>query len=167
MTSSITRTSWRRSFLASSAAVAASVIFSGSTIAQRADLVPQAFAAVQAPESAAEVCHATSVQAALDCARKRCQRKAGRGACFAVTACEPSGWAGMMGVRVSEVHFAKAICGAPSQDALMTALKAFCLGHSGLRECDVTHIWGPDGKLSNVSINWTPQSEQKTPVEQK
>ncbi len=141
--------------------LAAAIAMAQDAAAQRSDLVPQAFAAVQAPEAAAEVCHATSVQAALDCARKRCQRRAGRGACFAVTACEPSGWAGLMGVQLSEVHFSKAICGAPSQEALMTSLKAFCLGHSGLKGCTVSHVWGPDGKLNKVSASWTSGDEKK------
>ena len=88
-----------------------------AALAQRAKTVPQAFAVVQAPESAVEVCHGTSVQAALDCARKRCERKARRGACFSVTACEPSGWAGVMGVQMSEVHFSNAVCGAPTREA--------------------------------------------------
>lgn len=137
------------------AAAVASGLVAEKAMAQRTNLVPQAFAAVQAPESATEVCHATSVQAALDCAKRRCQKAAGRGACFAVTACEPSGWAGLMGVMLSEIHFSKAICGAPSQEALMTSLKAFCSGHQGVKECNVSHVWGPDGKLHKVTANWS------------
>ena len=125
-------------------------------LAQKARTVPQAFAVVQAPEAAVEVCHGTSVQAALDCARKRCQKRAGRGACFAVTACEPAGWAGVMGVRMSEVHFSNAVCGAPSREAVVAALKAFCEGHAGGKECAVSQLWSPDGKLHQVDLTWTP-----------
>lgn len=125
-------------------------------LAQSARRVPQAMAAVQAPESATEVCHSPSAQAALDCARKRCERKAGRGACFAVTVCQPSGWAGTMGVQVTEVHFSNTICGAPSREAVLTALRAFCAGQAGVKLCSVTHLWSPDGKLDSPSISWTP-----------
>jgi hypothetical protein len=124
--------------------------------AQSARRVPQAVAAVQAPESATEVCHSPTAQAALDCARKRCERKAGRGACFAVTVCQPSGWTGMMGVQVTEVHFSNTICGAPSREAVLTALRAFCAGQAGVKHCSVTHLWSPDGKLETPSISWKP-----------
>lgn len=123
--------------------------------AQKARAVPQAFAAVQAPEAAVEICHSTSAQAALDCARKRCQRKAARGACFAVTVCEPAGWAGTMGVQMSEVHFSNAVCGAPTREAAIAALKVFCEGHTGAKQCVVTQVWSPDGKLHNTDATWT------------
>lgn len=129
------------------------------TLAQRAKSVPHAFAAVQAPESSIEVCHSASVQAAIDCARKRCQKQAGRGACFQVTACEPAGWAGMMGVRLSEVHFTSAVCGAPSREAVITALRAFCDGQVGGKECSLTHLWSPDGKLHPIEMSWTPKGK--------
>ncbi len=129
--------------------------------AQRVRDVPQAFALAQAPEAIVEVCLAASVQAALDCARKRCQNKAGKGACFAVTACEPVGWAGLMGVQLSEVHFASAVCGAPSREALFAALKAFCDGQAGAKQCNVTHLWSPDGKQHVGGTSWTPGEVKK------
>lgn len=128
--------------------------------AQRIKNVPQAFALVQAPEAAVEVCLSVSVQTAIDCARKRCSRKAGQGACFAVTACEPVGWAGMMGVQLSEVHFTSAVCGAPSREALFASLKAFCDGQAGVKRCVVSHLWSPDGKQHADETSWTP-SEPK------
>lgn len=129
--------------------------------AQSARIVAQAFAAVQAPESAVEVCHATSAQGALDCARKRCQRKAGRGTCFAVTVCEPSGWAGTMGVQMSEVHFTTTICGAPSRDAAIAVLRAFCEGHAGSKQCTINRLWTPDGKAVPHEQSWTPADFKK------
>ena len=129
--------------------------------AQRAKPVPQAFAALQAPEAAVEVCHGASAQAALDCARQRCQRKAGRGACFAVTACEPAGWAGTMGVQMSEVHFSNAVCGAPTREAVVAALRAFCEGHAGRKQCTLGQIWSPDGRLHNVEATWTAEDFRK------
>lgn len=129
--------------------------------AQRARAVPQAIAVVQAPESAVEVCHGSSAQAALECARKRCERKAGRGACFAVTACEPAGWAGVMGVKMSEVHFSNTVCGAPTREAAITALRAFCEGHAGSKQCAVTQLWSPDGKQHAVNFEWTPHQTKQ------
>lgn len=129
--------------------------------AQKSKAVPQAFALVQAPEAAVEVCHGTSAKAATECAHAKCQRKAGRGACYAVTACEPAGWAGLMGVRLAEVHFSNAVCGAPTQEAAIAALRAFCFGHAGVKECAVTRLWSPDGKQRFVELNWTPADNQK------
>lgn len=124
--------------------------------------VPQAFAMVQAPEAAVEACHGASAQAALDCALRRCQRKAGRGACYAVTACAPGGWAGIMGVKLKDVHFSDAICGAPSQPALVAALRAFCQGHgAGLEQCSLTQAWSPDGKPQKIDHTWTPADFRK------
>lgn len=149
------------SALAPAALLAAAAIFAGLTsddvLAQSARRVPQAVAAVQAPERATEVCHNASAQAALDCARRRCERKAGRGACFAVTVCEPSGWTGTMGVQVTEVHFSNTICGAPSREALLAALRAFCAGQAGVKQCTVATVWSPDGKGESPAISWTPE----------
>ncbi len=118
--------------------------------------VPQAFAVVQAPEGAVEWCHATTARAAYDCALAKCQRKVGRGACFAVTACAPSGWAGIMGVKLRQAHFSESICGGPSRAALIEALKAFCRGHAPqLEQCSLELVWGPDGKSQAVNLNWT------------
>ena len=118
--------------------------------------VAQAFAMVQAPEAAVETCHADTSRAALDCARAKCARKAGRGACFSIAVCSPSGWAGVMGIKVTEVHFSETVCGAPTKDALIAALKAFCVGHLvNLEQCYVGQIWGPNGKAEKVELTWT------------
>lgn len=136
-------------------AVAAAVLTEAAH-AQRAKPVPQAFAAVQAPEAAVETCHGVSARAALDCARARCQRKASSGACFAVTVCQPAGWAGHMGVKLSEVHFTSTVCGAPTQEAVIASLRAFCQGHAGMRQCVVMRLWAPNGNPVNVELNWSP-----------
>src|SRR5262245_4049368 len=134
---------------------------SSQVAAQRVKPVPQAFAAVQAPESAVETCHSTSAQAALDCARSKCQRKAGRGACFAVTVCEPGGWAGIMGVQLAEAHFSNVVCGAPTREALVNALRSFCESHPGLKQCTVSQTWAPDGGLLIMDVTWTPADFRK------
>ena len=119
--------------------------------------MPQAFAVVQAPEAAVETCHATTPRAAQECALAKCQKKAGRGACFSVTVCAPSGWAGIMGVRVKEVHFTDSVCGAPTREAAIAALRAFCIGHMPQAEqCFVSQLWGPDGKPHALELSWAP-----------
>lgn len=144
-----------------SVAVAAAIAGATTAAAQRARQVPQAFAVVQAPEASVETCHGTSAGQAIECARARCQRKAGRGACFAVTACEPAGWAGLMGVQLAEVHFTNAVCGAPTQQAAVAALRAFCQGYAGMKQCAVKRLWSPDGKSVAADLNWSPADFSK------
>ena len=126
--------------------------------AQRAGRgVTQAFAVVQAPEAAVETCHAATARAAQDCALAKCQKKAGRGACFAITACAPSGWAGVMGIKLKEVHFSESVCGAPTKEAVLAALKAFCRGHMpNIEQCFVAELWAPNGKSDRVDLTWGP-----------
>lgn len=135
-------------------------VYGPSAYAQRGGArgVPQAFAVVQAPEGAVEFCHASTARAAQECALVKCQKKAGRGACFSVTACAPSGWAGIMGVKLKQVHYSESVCGAPTRNALIEALKAFCRGHlPQVEQCSLPLVWGPDGKAQTVDLNWTAQ----------
>ena len=119
--------------------------------------VAQVVAVVQAPESAVEICHGPTARAAQDCALAKCQKKAGRGACYAVTVCAPSGWTGIMGVKLKQVHFSETVCGAPTREAALTALKAFCQGHMpGLEQCVVAELWAPNGKPEKVDQSWGP-----------
>jgi len=134
---------------------------SPSAWAQHVKGVPQAFAAVQAPEAGVEACHASSAQAALDCARRRCQRKASRGTCFAVTVCEPAGWAGSMSVQMSEVQFSSTVCGAPTREAAEEALKVYCASHAGAKQCTMNRLWAPDGKLLITDTTWNPRELKK------
>ena len=140
----------------------------GPAHAQRSNArVAQAVAVVQAPEAAVEICHGPTVRAAQDCALARCQKKAGRGACYSVTACAPSGWTGVMGVKLKEVHFSESVCGAPSRDAVLEALKAFCRGHMpNLEQCSVAQVWAPNGIAHTVDISWTPADLRSPQVTQ-
>lgn len=139
----------------------------GPAHAQRSKGVAQAVAVVQAPEAAVEICHASTARGAEDCALGRCQKKAGRGACYSVTVCAPSGWTGIMGVQLKEVHFSESVCGAPSKEAVLTALNAFCRGHMpNLLQCTVAQVWAPNGKPEKVDVTWTPtdlRNSQATP----
>lgn len=157
------RTWLNTSFIAAALMATLGTLALGSSagFAQRPKTVQQAFAAVQAPEAAVETCHAQSAQAALDCARKRCARKSSRESCFAVTVCEPAGWNGVMGVQLAEVHFSLPMCGAPSREALMAAMRAYCFAHAGVRQCVVPNIWGPDTKLHAINETLTPADSAK------
>ena len=120
------------------------------------------FAAVQAPEAATESCYAATAKAAQDCAMRKCQAKAGRGACFAVTLCAPGRWAGIMSVTVGEVSFADVLCGAPTEDALVAGLKNYCEGHlPQMKQCNLSQVWGPDGIMKTVEKSWSPADFKK------
>lgn len=144
-----------------SLAAAAALLASGvapvvdAKTAQRA-VGLKSFAAAQAPEAATEACYAATPAAAQSCALQKCKRKAGTGACFALTLCAPGGWAGIMGVRVTEVSFADVLCGAPSREALLAGLKAYCEGHlPQMQECHVASVWSPEGRAVTVDQSWS------------
>jgi hypothetical protein len=127
----------------------------------------QSFAAVQAPEAATESCYAATAKGALDCAMRRCTQKLGGGAkgnqaCYAVTLCAPGRWAGIMGVRVGEVSFNDVVCGAPTEAALISALKIYCEGHMPqLSECSLTLVWQPDGTAAKRDYAWSAADFKK------
>jgi hypothetical protein len=122
----------------------------------------KSFAAVQAPEAATEACYGATPKAAQDCAMARCQKKAGKGSCFALTVCAPGGWAGIMGVRVTEVSFADVMCGAPSKEALLAGFEAYCKGHlPQMQECSIGQIWSPDGKMTTIEKSWKASDFKK------
>ena len=127
----------------------------GAKTAQRA-VGLKSFAAAQAPEAATEACYAATPAAAQSCALAKCKRKAGTGACFALTLCAPGGWAGIMGVRVTEVSFADVLCGAPTKEALLAGLKSYCEGHlPQMQECHVASVWSPEGRAVTVDQSWS------------
>lgn len=110
---------------------------------------PMSFAAVQAPEQGYYTCHAATAEAAATCAMKQCT-DAKSAECAVMAACA-SGWAGAMGVMLEEVHFTETICGAPSKQAAIQALTAFCRGRlPDVRECFISEVWSPEGKAEKV-----------------
>ncbi|MCA0432872.1 MAG: hypothetical protein LCH46_06380 [Proteobacteria bacterium] len=117
---------------------------------------PPAFAAAISPEQAFEMCRAADVGAAAACALKKC-KDAGGDECVVITACD-SGWAGLLGISTGEIHFTDAICGAPSEPALMTSLSAYCKGHLPYaKECYLSSIWSPDGKEKQLEKTLDPR----------
>jgi hypothetical protein len=115
----------------------------------------KSFAAAQAPEQAFEVCFAETAENAAACAMKKCQT-GGASECAVMAACAP-GWAGTMGVRLDEVHFTETICGAPSKQAVLDALRVFCKGRKPyVRECFLASVWSPEGKETKVEKTIDP-----------
>jgi hypothetical protein len=125
--------------------VCAGMIWPASALA--AEL--QSFAAAQAPEQAFEICLGQTAEKAAACAMKKCEASGGT-ECAVVAACSP-GWAGNMGVQLEEVHFTEAICGAPSKQAVLDALRAFCKGHRPhVKQCFLASVWSPEGKETKI-----------------
>lgn len=119
-----------------------------------------AFAAAQAPEQGYYTCHAATAEAAAACAMKKCA-DAKSADCAVMAACA-SGWAGAMGVMLEEVHFTETICGAPSKQAAIQALTAFCRGRlPDVRECFISEVWSPDGKAEKVEKTITKEQLTK------
>jgi hypothetical protein len=119
-----------------------------------------AFAAVQAPEQGYYTCHAATAEAASQCAMKQCT-DAKSADCTLMAACA-SGWAGAMGVMLEEVHFTDTVCGAPSKNAAIQALTAFCRGRLPyVRECFISEVWSPDGKAEKVERTITKEQLTK------
>jgi hypothetical protein len=114
------------------------------------------FAAAAAPEQAFEVCFRETAEAAAACALKACV-DGGNSECAVVAACSP-GWAGTIGIAFDEIHFTDVVCGAPSEAAAVTALKAFCKGHlPGVRDCYLASVWSPEGKEKQLEQQVNPK----------
>jgi hypothetical protein len=115
----------------------------------------KSFAAAQAPEQAFEICFAGTAEAAAACAMKKCKAK-GATECAVMAACAP-GWAGNMGVQLEEVHFTDTICGAPSKQAALDSLRAFCKGHKPfVKQCFLASVWSPEGKETKIEKTIDP-----------
>ncbi len=113
-----------------------------------------AFAAVQAPEQGYYTCHGASVDEAIRCATKKCDEDKSTD-CAVMAACA-SGWAGSMGVMLEEIHFTDTVCGAPSKQAAIQALTAFCRGRlPHVKECFISEVWTPAGKSQKVEKTLT------------
>ncbi len=147
--------------------LAFSVILSGGAVsvaaaADDADIKP-AYAAAYAPEAAFESCRAATAVKAVDCAVKACGVSSGSvDDCYVLAACEGGGWAGVMGVMVTEVHFTTVTCGSPTREAVLAELKARCAGHLPyMQECWVAELiplHKPETDVESVEISWTAET---------
>lgn len=119
--------------------------------------IADSFAFVVAPEQSNHECTAASAEKAISCAMKKCKKARGAD-CTVVAACH-GGWAGIMGVMLEEMHFSDAICGAPSREAAIAALEAYCKGHlPNVRECFISELISPDGKSEQLEQSLDPKT---------
>lgn len=116
---------------------------------------PQSFAAAQAPEQAFEICFDETAEKAAACAMRKC-KAGGATECVVVSACS-EGWARTLGVQLDEVHFTDVLCGAPSKQAVLDSLRAFCKGHKPhVRQCFLGSVWSPEGKETKIEKTIDP-----------
>ncbi len=102
-------------------------------------------------------CRAGDPVTALDCARALCRAEAGGQDCYRTGWCFPAGWAGVITVWTSDFHANKPICGAPSLEGLLAAMRAFCDHSPEASSCDVGMVVGPDGVEVDAADHWTPE----------
>ena len=128
-----------------------------ATSTPAAEAKGRSFAFVVAPEQGNYTCLESSAEKAAACAMKKC-KKAGGVDCTVMAACF-GGWSGVMGVMLEEFHFSEAVCGAPSKDAALSSLKAWCKGHApNVRECFISELTSPEGKVEKLELSVDPKS---------
>ena len=92
---------------------------------------------------------------AFDCAARKCRAEAGSETCVATRWCAPAGWSGLMVIWLPEFHNTVALCGTPSQAALVAAFKALCAGDEVVTRCEFVAVIDPDGKETAIEdTNW-------------
>ena len=82
-------------------------------------------------------CWGDNPVATLNWARRKCRTGAEGQKCFRTKWCYGPGWSGLMTVFLSEFHSTEIICGAPSETALRSGLKAFCAGNEIAQSCSI------------------------------
>ncbi len=135
--------------------------FAGAAVAEDVPFPQPAYAAAYAPESAFESCRAERAAEAVSCALAACVKSSGYPEdCYLLAACDGGGWAGVMGVLVTEIHFTTVTCGAPTREALLAELKARCAGYLPyMQECWVSELIPlNDAAAEAVEISWTSET---------
>jgi hypothetical protein len=111
-------------------------------------------------------CRSPDAGKALACATEKCRAAAGGQLCHQTRWCGLAGWSGMMIIWLPEFHSTSIICGAPSEPAVIAALKALCDNDEVVTRCEVVTIIDPDGKEKQTTdIAW-PGPTAVTPDEQ-
>ena len=127
----------------------------GAALAQPAAAQPgpQGIGFAQAEEGTWS-CRAGDPVTALNCARDLCRAQAAD--CFRTAWCFPAGWAGVVTVWNEDYHANRPLCGAPSLEALLTALRAYCNDAPFATACDLGLITDPDGVAVDLAERWIP-----------
>ena len=140
----------------------AGLVFAPSAIAE-----PVGIGFVQAEEGT-WWCRAGSAAKAFDCAAEKCRAEANGQECHEMRWCGLAGWSALMVVWLPEFHSTTILCGAPSEPAVVEALKAICANDEVVTRCDLATIIDPDGKEKTVEdVSWPgpTATEQTDPPE--
>ena len=95
-------------------------------------------------------CLGEKAETALNCAVKKCKAKAGGQECVKSRWCANAGWSGLMTVFLSGFHTTEILCGAPSEQALRSALDLFCAGNKYATKCSIFLTVDPTGKEHQI-----------------
>lgn len=90
-------------------------------------------------------CRGGDPATAFECARAACFAGAGGQDCVATAWCFPAGYAGTLTLMLPGFHTTRPICGAPSLEALIGAMQAFCDHSPQTIACYVGQVWDWDG----------------------
>ena len=90
-------------------------------------------------------CRDADPAAAFECARQACFAGAGGQDCVATAWCFPAFYAGTLTLMLPDFHTTRPLCGAPSLEALIGAMQAFCDHSPETTACYVGQVWNPDG----------------------
>jgi hypothetical protein len=111
-------------------------------------------------------CRAGSAAKAFDCAAEKCRAGAGGQECHEMRWCGLAGWSGLMVVWLPEFHSTAILCGAPSELAVVEALKAICANDEVVTRCDLVTIIDPDGNEKTIEgLSWPGPTSADSPSE--
>jgi hypothetical protein len=100
-------------------------------------------------------CRGGDAAKALDCAREKCRAEANGQDCVATRWCSPAAWSGLMVIWLPEFHNTLPLCGAPSEAALVEALKALCANDEVVTRCDLVLTIDPGGREKSIDdVSW-------------
>ncbi|MGD9740356.1 MAG: hypothetical protein AB7O56_08960 [Bauldia sp.] len=118
------------------------VLFAGRAVAQD---MPFGVAFYQAEEGT-WACREGDPETAFECAREACFAGAGGQDCIPTAWCFPAGYAGTLTLFLPDFHTTHPICGAPSLEALIGAMQAFCDHSPETTACYVGQVWDWEGR---------------------
>jgi len=120
-----------------------------------------AFAAIDSASSGQSFCFGETLERARRCAVDKCRAASGPfGSCQVTSACDRSGWAGFVAVRMKTASFTSTMCGVASRLSLIVRLKEVCRSFrgKGLETCALDTVWTPAAEAEQTRLMWTPRT---------
>jgi hypothetical protein len=114
------------------------------------------------------LCRHEDPREAMACAHELCLEQAPGHPCSASAWCLPARWSGVMVAQIADAQAMRALCGAPSEDALKAALTALCAGEDGATRCDLVNVIDPEGSehaIEGVSFPGPAAEPPETAIE--